>query len=212
MSLILLALYTYWVGATLQLPIINVITKTQLLSLVQYTCACSSCHFWLSFITVIIQAHPSLLPEHPVVWKSFLHSCSQACFHFWQQSHRHSELVLYCAMQTKSLKGRHAYGIYTVGANIKSYLFLFYCVTVVYFSSGKYVVFFSKHCLHGQFQMSEILLWQLHVYVHHAPHYSSCDFIFLILSLESLFWLIPSPCMYRLFVNSGCYKAPPTDF
>ena len=31
-------------------------------------CAPSGCHSWLSFITVIIQAHPSLLPEHQVVW------------------------------------------------------------------------------------------------------------------------------------------------
>ena len=51
-------------GSTLQLPIPNVAAKTQLLSLVK---AGSSCHSWLSFITVVIQTHPSLLPEHQVV-------------------------------------------------------------------------------------------------------------------------------------------------
>ena len=34
-------------------------------------CAHSGCHSWLSFITVIIQAHPSLLSEHQVVRKSY---------------------------------------------------------------------------------------------------------------------------------------------
>ena len=36
-------------------------------------CARSGCHSWLSFITVVIQAHPSLLPEHQVV-RSYLYS------------------------------------------------------------------------------------------------------------------------------------------
>ena len=31
---------------------------------------CSGCHFWPSFITVVIQAHPSLMPEHQVVLHS----------------------------------------------------------------------------------------------------------------------------------------------
>ena len=42
-------------------------------------CACSGCHSWLSFITVLIHAHPSLLPEHQVVQKSYLHSACRPC-------------------------------------------------------------------------------------------------------------------------------------
>ena len=45
------------------LPILNVVTKTELL-LSYSRCARSGCHPWVPFITVAIQAHPSLLPEH----------------------------------------------------------------------------------------------------------------------------------------------------
>ena len=36
-------------------------------------CTCSGCHSWISFITVVIQAHPSLLPEHPSCTKITSH-------------------------------------------------------------------------------------------------------------------------------------------
>ena len=51
-------------------------------------CACSGCHSWLSFITVIIQAHPSLLPEHQLVRKSYTpHAACAYCIKLQRQGY-----------------------------------------------------------------------------------------------------------------------------
>ena len=69
---------------TLTQKLLHSSRQTQMLSpkhncyLLYNRCAYSGCHFWLSFITVVIQAHTSLLPEHQVV-RNLMYTPHAAC-------------------------------------------------------------------------------------------------------------------------------------